>query len=132
MSLGFSQRMSSSAFRRRLDVPFLQEKPTRASAADEGVRPTNARIPRLETYNTQTAALQGKGRIADLETTAAGYYRPLGILPIRGSLLAIRSQALNADSSKSGASAGRICEPVTFSPNTRMDRIFGKSRRRLS
>src|ERR1700722_4165417 len=59
-------------------------------------------------------------------------FRILGILPIRGSPARTRSQAWRADSSKSGASTGRTCHPVTFFPKSWMDRILGNSRRRLS
>src|SRR5215471_15569531 len=41
-----------------------------------------------------------------------------GTLPIRGSLAKISSQARSAASSKSGASTGRTCQPVTFFANT--------------
>ena len=41
-----------------------------------------------------------------------------GTLPIRGSLARMRSQARRAASSKSGASTGRTCQPVTPFPNT--------------
>src|SRR5271157_495037 len=41
-----------------------------------------------------------------------------GTLPIRGSMATMSSQARSAASSKSGASAGRTCQPVTSFPNT--------------
>ena len=44
--------------------------------------------------------------------------RAPGSLPIRGSLARIRLQARSAASSKSGASTGRTCQPVTFFPST--------------
>jgi hypothetical protein len=43
---------------------------------------------------------------------------PPGTLPIRGSMATMSSQARSAASSKSGASAGRTCQPVTSFPNT--------------
>ena len=54
-----------------------------------------------------------------------------GTFPILGSPARTRSQACSAASSKSCASAGRTCQPVTFFPNTWMDRMLGNSRRRL-
>ena len=41
-----------------------------------------------------------------------------GTFPILGSPARTRSQACSAASSKSCASAGRTCQPVTFFPNT--------------
>src|SRR5215469_7391122 len=61
----------------------------------------------------------------------AFFFAP-GIFPIRGSRARMKSQARRVASSKSGASAGRICQPVTSLPSTEMERICGKSRRRLS
>jgi hypothetical protein len=58
--------------------------------------------------------------------------RGAGNLPIRGSMAMMSSQARRAASAKSGASAGRTCQPVTSLPSIRMDRMFGNSRRRLS
>lgn len=49
---------------------------------------------------------------ADLEAR-----RVPGTLPIRGSLATTSSQACSAASSKSGASNGRTCQPVTFFPS---------------
>jgi hypothetical protein len=43
--------------------------------------------------------------------------RDPGTLPMRESPATINSQARSAASSKSGASAGRTCQPVTFFPN---------------
>jgi hypothetical protein len=43
--------------------------------------------------------------------------RAPGTLPIRGSLATISSQARIAASSKSAASTGSTCQPVTFVPN---------------
>lgn len=57
--------------------------------------------------------------------------RAAGTLPIRGSAARISSQARRAASSKSGALAGRTCQPVTFLPSRRMERMLGKSRRRV-
>src|SRR5208282_453747 len=47
-----------------------------------------------------------------------GTRRAPGTFPIRGSLARTSSQARCAASSKSGASEGRTCQPVTFFPNT--------------
>jgi hypothetical protein len=58
--------------------------------------------------------------------------RLFGTFPIRGSPARISSQARNAASSKSAASAGSTCQPVTFFLNNRIDRMFGNSRRKLS
>jgi hypothetical protein len=44
--------------------------------------------------------------------------RTPGTLPIRGSPTRTSSQARSAAASKSGASAGRTCQPVTGFPNT--------------
>jgi len=44
--------------------------------------------------------------------------RAPGILPIRGSWARTSSQARSAAASKSGASAGRTCHPVTDFRNT--------------
>ena len=41
-----------------------------------------------------------------------------GTLPIQGSLATMSSQARSAASSKSGASTGRTCQPVTAFPST--------------
>jgi hypothetical protein len=49
---------------------------------------------------------------------------PFGTLPVRGSLATIDSQARNAASSKSGASTGSTCQPVTFFPSTPIDRMI--------
>src|SRR6202023_2654991 len=57
--------------------------------------------------------------------------RAPGILPIRGSPASTSSHARSAADSKSGASTGRTCQPVTCLPSTLMDRIFGNSRRKL-
>src|SRR5580698_6440127 len=56
----------------------------------------------------------------------------LGTFPMRGSRAAMSSQARNAALSKSCASAGSTCQSVTSRVNTRMDRRFGNSRRKLS
>src|ERR1041385_3990704 len=57
--------------------------------------------------------------------------RDTGTLPILGSPAITNSHARSADSSKSGASAGKTCQPVTFFPNTRIDLMLGKSRPKL-
>src|SRR5690348_9467321 len=56
----------------------------------------------------------------------------LGTLPILGSPATTSSHARMADSSKSGASIGRTCQLLTGSPSNSMDRMLGKSSRRLS
>ena len=60
------------------------------------------------------------------------FFFAFGTLPMRGSPAAINSHARKAASSKSGASAGRTCQPVTSLPSTPIERIFGNSPRRLS
>jgi hypothetical protein len=44
--------------------------------------------------------------------------RAPGILPIRGSPASTSSHARSAADSKSGASTGKTCQPVTLLPNT--------------
>src|SRR5476649_2077481 len=51
---------------------------------------------------------------------------------MRGSLAMTNSHARSVASSKSGESAGRICQPVTSFPSTPIDRREGKSARKLS
>ena len=55
--------------------------------------------------------------------------RGFGSLPMRGSPAITSSQACMAASSKSGASAGSTCQPVTSLPRTSIERMLGKSRR---
>ena len=69
---------------------------------------------------------------AILNRRRGAFLRLFGTLPIRGSLERISSQARIADSSKSGASARRICQSVIGLSNTPIERIFGNSRNRLS
>src|SRR6266436_5909340 len=82
----------------------------------------------------------------DFEAQDFDARRAPGTFPILGSPARTSSQARNAASSKSCASAGRTCQPVTFFfnacllntlfletcfINTWMDRMLGNSRRRL-
>src|SRR5208337_5564231 len=81
-------------------------------------------------YSRPLAALLGvfarfEGFGAFLAPNPEGRRAP-GTLPIRGSLATTSSHARSTASSKSGASAGRTCQPVTSFPSTCMDRIFGK------
>ena len=71
------------------------------------------------------SSLQFSSRFEDFEV------RALGTLPIRGSPASTSSHARCADDSKSGASTGRTCQPVTGFPNTSIERMFGNSRRKL-
>ena len=84
--------------------------------------------------DTITEAYKDMGAAGDDGAKVLGpdVRRAPGTLPIRGSLATMSSQARSAVTSKSGASAGRTCQPVTLFPSTRMDRMFGNSRRRLS
>ena len=82
----------------------------------------------------QPAALGGFTRLDDV-VPRLGFdlaaRRAPGTFPIRASPAMTSSQARIAACSKSSASAGRTCQPVTFFPKTRIERMLGKSRRRL-
>jgi hypothetical protein len=55
-----------------------------------------------------------------------------GIFPILGSPAKTNSQARWASSSKCSSVCGRSCQPVTPLPSTCIERMLGKSRRKLS
>src|ERR1022692_4793620 len=81
-------------------------------------RPDAARHDLAQPFGARLGAFARLGDFAAFWAPDPAARRAPGTLPIRGSPAAISSQARSAASSKSGASAGRTCQPVTFLPNT--------------